>query len=167
MGEGLKTFEVTIKFLCEVRDREDALARTRLMFGDLPLPGLRIDAARAPIELERKLIDRDEAKRAIEADTDRGISFVDDVMSGPPRVVHPWEQGVWIFPDDHPLRAYEQAARAQNDQRALGSLRELTEGGQHGSEEAAEDRHLSAGPRDGADSDDNSAEVIEGELLGE
>jgi hypothetical protein len=164
-----KTFEVTIKFLCQVRDREDAMARTRLMFGDLPLPGLRIDAARAPQELERKLIDRDQAKAAIEADADRGVSFVEDIMGHrPPPVKHPWEQGAWIFPDDHPLAAYEKAARAQNDTKALATMRALTEGGQGGSKTSEEDKgHVSlpAGPGDGADTEDNGAEDVEGELL--
>jgi hypothetical protein len=26
-------------------------------------------------------------------------------------VVHPWDQGLWIFPDDHPLAQYERMAK--------------------------------------------------------
>lgn len=163
--EKLKTYEVTIKFLCEVRDREDALARTRLMFGDLPLPGLRIDAARAPVELERRLVDRDLAKSVIERDLDQGASFVRDIMGVPePPPPHPWKQGLWIFPDTHPLAAYERAAKAQNDTRALDAMREL-KGGQHAIE--AESGHESSGSGGGADTEDHDSEVVEDELLGE
>jgi hypothetical protein len=27
-----------------------------------------------------------------------------------PGVAHPWDQGVWIFPEGHPLSQYERAA---------------------------------------------------------
>jgi hypothetical protein len=28
---------------------------------------------------------------------------------------HPWDQGAWIFPDDHPLAGYERAAKMNQD----------------------------------------------------
>jgi hypothetical protein len=28
---------------------------------------------------------------------------------------HPWDQGMWIFPDDHPLAGYERAAKMSRD----------------------------------------------------
>lgn len=34
------------------------------------------------------------------------ISFVGDVVPAP-GVTHPWEQGLWIFPEDHPYHEYE------------------------------------------------------------
>jgi hypothetical protein len=42
-------------------------------------------------------------------------------------VHHPWVDGQFIFPPDHPLAAYERLARDQHDQEALDKLKELTE----------------------------------------
>jgi hypothetical protein len=33
-------------------------------------------------------------------------------------VTHPWDQGLWIFPDDHPLAAIEREARRVHDEHA-------------------------------------------------
>lgn len=32
-----------------------------------------------------------------------------------PGVVHPWDEGKWIFPYDHPLSEYERVAKAHRD----------------------------------------------------
>jgi hypothetical protein len=32
-----------------------------------------------------------------------------------PDIPHPWSQGLWIFPDDHPLARYERMAKQQED----------------------------------------------------
>jgi hypothetical protein len=37
----------------------------------------------------------------------RGVPPIPDE----PGVVHPWDQGLWIFPEEHPFRWYEEQAR--------------------------------------------------------
>lgn len=69
-----------------------------------------------PGEYTRQL-DREEAKQQIENDTDQGISFL-DTMAGSPKVRHPWDDGMWIFPEDHPLSAMEREAHRKGDKRA-------------------------------------------------
>jgi hypothetical protein len=36
-----------------------------------------------------------------------------DMIGGPAKVTHPWEQGLWIFPEGHVLRPLEEQARAR------------------------------------------------------
>lgn len=49
-------------------------------------------------------------------------------------VVHPWDQGLWIFPEDHPLRPFEERAKAGDEDaqvvldRAVDAVKELTSG---------------------------------------
>jgi hypothetical protein len=71
--------------------------------------------------------DRDSAlsKQVIEADADAGISFVGDVVGERFHVPHPWEQGLSIFPEDHPLRAFEDKLRADNETEALEQMQAL------------------------------------------
>lgn len=44
---------------------------------------------------------------------DQGISFSRDVFGQEPKPCHPWDEGLWIFPPEHPLRAAEAAFRAE------------------------------------------------------
>jgi hypothetical protein len=39
-----------------------------------------------------------------------------DVLGQRSTVVHPWDQGLWILPEDHPLHDMERRARDQDDQ---------------------------------------------------
>ena len=36
-------------------------------------------------------------------------------ITPPAGVVHPWDQGAWIFPVDHPLRSIEERAKAGDE----------------------------------------------------
>lgn len=54
-------------------------------------------------------------KEIIEADLDQGVSFFDQEQMG--NVPHPWDQGLWIFPEDHPARAVEEVARAEYEKK--------------------------------------------------
>lgn len=66
------------------------------------------------------------SKKIIEADADAGITFVSDVMGQRPGAMHPWDQGLSIFPEDHPLRQFEDRLRAENDKEALDDLQALS-----------------------------------------
>lgn len=66
-------------------------------------------------QLPARQADIDEAKHAIENDTDAGISFTENVMGQSPRIPHPWDTGHWIFPEGHPFRSYEEAAKAGDE----------------------------------------------------
>ena len=35
------------------------------------------------------------------------------LISGPTMPKHPWKEGLWIFPEDHPLSRYERAEHAK------------------------------------------------------
>jgi hypothetical protein len=43
-----------------------------------------------------------------------------------PGITHPWDQGLWIFPDDHPMATYERAAY-NREQKARRQMLELGE----------------------------------------
>lgn len=81
------------------------------------------DSGMSETEIQRDSI---LSKQIIEADTDRGINFVGDVMGQKPGAMHPWMQGLSIFPEDHPLRPYEDNLRAVNDKEALEHLQALS-----------------------------------------
>lgn len=66
------------------------------------------------------------SKKIIEADADAGINFVSDVMGQKPGAMHPWMQGLSIFPEDHPLRSYEDVLRQARDTEALEHLQALS-----------------------------------------
>lgn len=66
------------------------------------------------------------SKKIIEADADAGITFVEHVMGQKPGAMHPWMQGLSIFPEDHPLRSYEDVLRAAKDLEALEHLQALS-----------------------------------------
>lgn len=86
-------------------------------------------------ETERER-DRRLSKEAIENDTDHGISFAGDVMGqGKAQAMHPWDQGLWVFPEDHPLHEVEVELKRKKDtqtlerlQAASPKLKELPEG---------------------------------------
>lgn len=56
-------------------------------------------------------------------------------MIGEMNVVHPWDQGSNIFPDEHPLAPYERIARDRDDRRAGDALLELPSGELHATDE--------------------------------
>lgn len=71
-------------------------------------------------------------KFAIEHDLDHGVSLLPNSGPLPP---HPWEQGLWIFPDDHPLSKLERLAKEREDTEMLDvlyaeapKLKQITEG---------------------------------------
>lgn len=66
------------------------------------------------------------SKQIIEADADAGFSFTRDVMGQRPGAMHPWDQGLWIFPEDHPLHQFEARLRAEDDKEALDTLQALS-----------------------------------------
>jgi hypothetical protein len=74
-----------------------------------------------PGEYSRAIAQRDEAKRMIEQDQDRSFSLADH-LSGGGGVTHPWDQGLNIFPADHPLASMERRAREQNDEQTIAEL---------------------------------------------
>lgn len=77
-----------------------------------------------PDELDRLL-----ALDAIEFDLDKPISFAGDVMGhNKAEAPHPWDQGLWIFPEGHPLRKVEERAKA-GDEEALEAFEEFRKGG--------------------------------------
>jgi hypothetical protein len=82
------------------------------------------DAGEATITRGRvvKRWESEDAKRIIEADADRGISFTRDVMGQGGRVRHPHDQGLYIFPDDHPLGGLERKLVADGQTEALREL---------------------------------------------
>lgn len=81
------------------------------------------DRGLSPEEQER---DRVLSKEIIEADADHGMSFAGDVMGqSSARALHPWEQGLSIFPEGHPLRAFEDRLREDNEQEALEQMQAL------------------------------------------
>lgn len=63
-----------------------------------------------------------EARYAIENDLDQGINFSRDVMGQSPKATHPWDQGLSIFPEDHPYRPIEDHFRRQRDEEGLRLL---------------------------------------------
>lgn len=67
---------------------------------------------RGPLPPNPSEFDRITALGAIEGDFDRGVSFAQDIMGQrEAKVPHPWDQGLFIFPEGHPLRAIEEATR--------------------------------------------------------
>lgn len=72
--------------------------------------------------------DRDSelSKMMIEADADAGINFAGDVMGqNTAGATHPWSQGLSIFPEDHPLRPFEDQLREQDEEEALRAMQAL------------------------------------------
>lgn len=43
------------------------------------------------------------------------VGFAEDVMGASPSPPHPWDEGLSLFPEDHPLRAFEDLVRDRND----------------------------------------------------
>jgi hypothetical protein len=136
----------SITFMGPATDRADAMARLRAFTDGLPMRDLKLSADPMAAKEVLRGLDREEAKRQIEADEDAGVRLTElrpisdaDIfneeqgllggmvpMPGAPR--HPWLDGVSIFPPDHPLAAYERLARDQHDQPALEKLKELSPG---------------------------------------
>lgn len=73
-------------------------------------------------------LDRITSLGMIEGDFDKPISFAGDVMGQKPEAPHPWDQGLWIFPEGHPLRKVEERAKA-GDEEALEAFEEFRKGG--------------------------------------
>jgi hypothetical protein len=82
---------------------------------------IRVHIQPMPPEYNRMMSDSDEAKERIESDTDRGFSLGDCLMGGA-TVRHPHDDGMWIFPEDHPLSAVERMAAAKGDHEVLNEL---------------------------------------------
>lgn len=73
-----------------------------------------------------KDLDSRNSKFLIENDLDAGISFTGDVLGQRgARALHPWEQGLSIFPEDHPLRPFEDRLRQENEAEALEAMQAL------------------------------------------
>jgi hypothetical protein len=134
----------SITFMGPATDRTDAMARLRALVDGLPLRNLHLSATPMSAKEAFRGLDREAAKREIEADTDTGAKLTElheisdaDIFNEEqgliggmvplPGVHHPWVDGQFIFPPDHPLAAYERLARDQHDQQALDKLKELTE----------------------------------------
>ena len=136
----------SVTFAGPADNRHDAMARLRALLGDLPVRGLHLSATPMTDSEVMRVLDRDSAKRAIESDqdsgaklTELGIAQVTDAevfgeqgmiggMIPAPGVHHPWIDGDFIFPPEHPLAAYERLARDQHDHAALNQLKELAPG---------------------------------------
>jgi hypothetical protein len=68
-------------------------------------------AMRDDPELYDRAIDQEIGSQEFPS-TSHKPSYPDDA---PP---HPWDQGMWIFPDDHPLQKYERLAKLDYDSEA-------------------------------------------------
>lgn len=133
----------SITFMGAGDSAEDMRQRMRLLFDGIPLKDLHLNVnPMSEGEIVRAL-DREQSKALIEADLDEGVRLTDlpiaevsleteprllGGMVPAPKVHHPYEQGLWIFPDDHPLAPYERLARQQQDTAALEAMKELPPG---------------------------------------
>ena len=134
----------SVTFMAPAENRSDAIAKLRALFDGMPLRNLTFSASPMSGGEVLRALDREQAKKAIEADTDTGAKLTElheisdaDIFNEEqglvggivpmPGVKHPWEEGVFFFPPDHPLAPYERLARDQRDQPALDKLKELTE----------------------------------------
>jgi len=126
-------------------DRKDVMKRLRAFTDGLPLRDLHLACDPMGGQEVLRALDREEAKRQIEADEDTGAKLAE--LTGPvvdaeifneeqgllggmvplPGVHHPWLDGLSIFPPDHPLAAYERLARDQHDGPAMAELEKLKE----------------------------------------
>jgi len=119
-------WRIGITFRAAANDREDALAKARALFGDLPVPNLKISVDPLSDKQALAQLDEEQAKRVIETDADQGGALLGIMGIPAPRITHPYDQGAWIFPDDHPLAPYERVAKQQKDTQALDAMRALS-----------------------------------------
>jgi hypothetical protein len=83
---------------------------------------------KVPEKMPEDSVDQAEAKYMIENDLDQGVSFTRDIFGQQPKAMHPWDQGLSIFPVDHPLRGIEDHFRAQRDMEGLDLLKKQLPG---------------------------------------
>src|SRR5215471_11824663 len=123
-------WRIGVTFRAAAENREDAMAKARALFGDLPVPNLKISAD--PLSEKQVLaqLDEEQAKMEIERDADQGGTLLGIMGIPAPRITHPYKQGAWIFPDDHPLAPYERVAMQQKDEKALEAMKAMSVAGQ-------------------------------------
>jgi hypothetical protein len=107
--------------------RAEMMEKLRMLLDGIPLKDLHLSADPMSEGETMRALDRESAKAAIESDTDQGMTLI-DTLAGPAEIIHPYEQGAWIFPDGHPLAAYERLAAIRKDTQALDSMKELMPG---------------------------------------
>ena len=101
---------------------DEVVGRLYGEFGEEGARDIRVHLQPMPPEYDRMMSESDNAKRAIEADADHGINLTSDVLGAPGTVRHPYADGVWIFPEGHPLANAERRAAFNGDTEILNEL---------------------------------------------
>lgn len=99
---------------------EEVTSRVWAEFEEDGARDIKVHLQPMPGEFSRRITASDEAKAQIEADADQGVTLLDGLSSS--KVRHPYEDGVWIFPEGHPLAGAERAAAQAHNTEVLNEL---------------------------------------------
>jgi len=108
----MRSFLVRAEALVTVDTDDPNEAKYKIAQDEAAIAFQIVDIQVLPREYTRQPVTRDEIAKVEFPSTRHRSGFEDEPTIAPDAsVTHPWDQGLWIFPEDHPLHEYERLAR--------------------------------------------------------